>query len=378
MPKRVGFIYEKIVDKKNIESAIMMAARGKRDRRDVQRVLSNIDYYVDEIHNMLIRETYEPSPYTIAVIKEGIKKKERTIYKPRFYPDQVVHWAIYLQLYPVLVHGMYDITAGSIRGRGVHYGKKFVERWVKNDHKNTKYYAKLDITKFYPSIKIRKLIAKLRRRIKDEKVISLIILILSLTDELPIGVLLSQLFAIYMLQDLDHYIKKMGAVYYIRYMDDMIIFGPNKKKLHKLITLISDKIAEDNLKIKDNYQVCLFIADILDFMGYRFYRYKTILRKDIMYRATRNARKIGKSNAITARDASAMISRMGWVKSSDSNNLYKHEIEPYVNIGYLKNIIRQESKADDSAKKRKYSNPYRNRRYIESGHRLHQQKYRAS
>lgn len=47
-----------------------------------------------------------------------------------------------------------------------------------------------------------------------------------------IGNMTSQLLAIYFLNDLDHYIKeKLYCKYYVRYMDDFIIFDYDKERL---------------------------------------------------------------------------------------------------------------------------------------------------
>ena len=39
MPKRVGFLYEKMLNKAFIQNAILCAAAKKRKRKDVQKVL---------------------------------------------------------------------------------------------------------------------------------------------------------------------------------------------------------------------------------------------------------------------------------------------------------------------------------------------------
>ena len=45
----------------------------------------------------------------------------------------------------------------------------------------------------------------------------------------------SQLLAIYFLNDLDHYIKeKLYCKYYVRYMDDFIIFDHDKERLKEI------------------------------------------------------------------------------------------------------------------------------------------------
>lgn len=60
-------------------------------------------------------------------------------------------------------------------------------------------------------------------------------------EGLPIGNYTSQWFANFYLEDLDHYIKETLKVkYYIRYMDDMVLFSNNKKELKKVKLAIDD------------------------------------------------------------------------------------------------------------------------------------------
>ena len=63
--KRVGNLYEKIIDKNNIRKAILNAAKRKRKRRNVQNVIENITKATDEIYTMLKNEAFNPSPYSI-------------------------------------------------------------------------------------------------------------------------------------------------------------------------------------------------------------------------------------------------------------------------------------------------------------------------
>jgi RNA-directed DNA polymerase len=53
---------------------------------------------------------------------------------------------------------------------------------------------------------------------------------------LPIGNLMSQLFANVYLHELDHLVKNvLGVKYYVRYMDDFLIFHPSKSALWALL-----------------------------------------------------------------------------------------------------------------------------------------------
>ena len=115
--KRTGYIYDKICNINNIVVAIMKASLGKRKQKRVKRILDNIKFYAEKIQNMLLNKKYSPSPYIIKTIQDSSSGKIRTIYKPRFYPDQIIHWALMLQLQPIMMKGMYEYNCGVCRAR---------------------------------------------------------------------------------------------------------------------------------------------------------------------------------------------------------------------------------------------------------------------
>ena len=341
--KRKGNFYPSVCDQSTILTAIRRASKGKRCRRDVKKVIAQKEKYADYLHDVLSSKQFVPSEYQRATVYDGVRKKQREIFKPRFFPDQVVHWCVYIAIKDWIYKGMYEFSCGSVPSRGVHYGKKYVERWIKTDHKNTKYYLKMDVKKFYPSIKPALVMDKLKRKFKDQDLLSLIEQILSKADGLPIGMLLSQVFANFFMTDVDHYIKQtLKAVHYIRYMDDMIVFGRNKKELHRFRSLIAAKLTENGLTMKGNWQVCKLDCEPLDFMGFRFYRDHTALRRSVMLRITRKVKKVDKKGrAATYGDACAVISYMGWIKHSHSHNLFETRIHPYLHLVRIKNIVRR-------------------------------------
>lgn len=185
--KRKGNIYALIIEKENIKKAILNASKGKKDRKSVKKIIDNIDYYVDEIHNMLKNQTYKPSPYIEMKIHDGTRKKERIIYKPRFYPDQCIHWALMLQIENLLMRGMYEFCCASIKNRGIHYASNHIKKILVRDRKNTKYCLKLDVKKFYPSIDKEILKHKFMKIIKERETLELINAIIDSSQEgLPI------------------------------------------------------------------------------------------------------------------------------------------------------------------------------------------------
>lgn len=408
-------LYEKIIDKDNLRLAFKRAAKGKTKRKDIARILADLDTHVDILHEILKNEEFQPAKHKKQQINDGFKQKKRYIIKPYYRYEQVVHHAIIQVLAPtdeairkdptlkkVINRGAYQFTCGSVKGRGAHYGKKYIERWIREDHKNTKYVMKIDVRHFFESIPHDKLKAKLRRVIADEKTLRLLDKIIDAVDEgLPLGYYTSQWLANFYLQDLDHFIKQevwlpekqkkeeayrkrmarkritnytmpkypCGMKKMERYMDDIVGFAANKRELQVAMQRICDYCKEKlGLTIKQNKQVFLFAKEevvqqidkttgkvkevvkeygrALDFMGFIFRRTRTTIRKALFYRITRKARKLAKKEKVNWHDACSMISSMGYFKYTDTYNMYLEWIKPYINIKTLKNKVSKHSKKE--------------------------------
>ena len=111
--RRYGNLYDSMVNKDNLKLAFKKAKkRGKKTpsgMRIVRRIEDNPDYYIDNLHELLLSGNYRTSPYTTKVIYEP---KERKIFILPFYPDRIVHHAIMNILEPiwdsVLDRGVYS------------------------------------------------------------------------------------------------------------------------------------------------------------------------------------------------------------------------------------------------------------------------------
>lgn len=348
-------LYDKCMDKDFIRRCIFEAAKNKRSRKDISRTLADADRYVEIIYNMLLTESYEPRLPRETVIKEGTRNKQRIIRKIRFF-DQIIHHIVIDACKEVFTHGMYVYCCGSVPERGIHYAKRYIERWVRTDCKNTKYCVQMDIRHYFESVDHDVLKACLHRRIKDARMLRLLDKIIDSGGQgIPLGYYTSQWFANFLLEELDHMIKeKLHVKYYVRYLDDMVIFGRNKKELHKARAAIAEYLqVQLKLCMKGNYQLFRMVytdksgqerGRALDFLGFRFYRDKTILRKSLMYRITRTAARVGKKNRPTRYDAARMLSYMGWVSHSNTYAMYEGYIKQKIDVKQLKRIVSSDSK----------------------------------
>ena len=269
--------------------------------------------------------------------------------------ELLVQHCIVNAMKPMFCKGMYEHSYASLPGRGAHKGKLVIEKWIRIDPKNCKYVLKMDIRHFFDSIPHDRLKAKLKKTVHDEKMLELLFRIIDVTEVgIPLGFYTSQWLSNWYLQGLDHFIKEqLCAVHYMRYMDDMVIFGSNKRVLHRMRQAISDYLEmELGLELKANWQVFRFSygnnqGRDLDFMGFRFYRNRTILRKSIMYKATRKARKISKKEKATILNARQMLSYLGWIDCTDTYLMYRKWIKPCVSFQQLKRKVSRYDKYDE-------------------------------
>ena len=252
---------EEAISHEKVMQAILKPSLGKRNRADVKKVLDQMEKSIEIIQNMLINHEFEPRKHEACIINEKGPHKQREILKPDYMPEQIIHHIAVDAMKEATLHGMYAYVLGSIPKRGAHLGKKVIERWIRNDPEHTRIVGKMDIHHFFQSVDHDILKAWIRKKIRPGEMRDLMELIIDATDMgLPLGFYTSQWFANFMLQPLDHYIKEVLRVKYMtRYMDDIVIFGSNKKEVHKAVNAIREYLhANFKLKMKDNWQVFRF------------------------------------------------------------------------------------------------------------------------
>lgn len=340
--KRVGNLFEQIVDINNIIKAHFDARVNKAHYKDVQMVNEDIYKYANEIREMLVNGAWVPNPVIKTERFEGGKKRETVDVK--YYPDRIIHHAIMRVVEPVFEKVYIKDTYQSIRGRGLHKGVKRVRSWLKHEEE-TEFCLQMDIQKFYPSLKHRVIKKFYRKKIKCKSTLALMDTLVESDDNLPIGFYSSTSIANFLVSYLDHYIKSLGAKFYIRYADDIVIFHKSKEFLHFLRSKVQWFLKEKlELVLKKNYAVFPLAKRGLDFLGYVFFRKYTLVRKRIAKKMKRAFRR----KIRTLGDISRVMSYLGWLKWANSYNL-KRVLIPFVR-----------KSVEDMAKRLDIRNPLRN------------------
>lgn len=314
---KIKNVFDLIFSMENLYGALEDASRGRRYQRDVLDFNYDTWTNLTDLREEILSGEYEIEKYYIFYIHEP---KLRMIMSIAF-KHRVIQWAIYQIVNPMLVPGYIEDSYGCIPGRGSLSAMQKLKYWLeKVDRQEDEnwYYLKLDISKYFYRVSHRVLKKVLAKKIKDQRLLDVLYRIIDcqhtpfglppgknpedvpLEDRLfdvgmPIGNLLSQMFANIYLDMLDQFCKRvLGIRYYIRYMDDVIILGNDKLQLREWKERIG-VFLETELELNLNNKTCIRpIGQGIEFVGYRVWANQVIIRKSTTLRIKRSLKGVRK------------------------------------------------------------------------------------
>ena len=167
--KSYNHLYEDCLVEHNRQEAIKMARKSKRIRKIIKKRHLSDAALLDLSYEWVTQ--FQNAFHTPIEIYDGISRKVRHIIVPTL-EELIVQHCVVNALRPIFTKGMYLHTYASIPGRGPHKAKKFIEKWLRDDPKNTKYVLKMDIRHFFDEVPHDILKSKLAKVIHDEKMLS--------------------------------------------------------------------------------------------------------------------------------------------------------------------------------------------------------------
>lgn len=276
--------FDKIISLENLFEAWREFRKGKRGKFDVQQFEFNLEDNLFELHSDLANGIWRHSHYTVFNVCDP---KLRRIHKACV-RDRVLHHALFRVLYPIFdksfIWDSYSCRIGKSTHRAVNRLEEFCRK-TSHNHCQTIFALKCDVKKFFDSVDQNILLRLIRKKITDEKVLELVSDIIGSFEKdksrgLPLGNVTSQLFANIYLNELDQFIKhNLRIKHYLRYCDDFIILGEDRKCLEELTSQINIFLSV-NLKLllhPDKIVIRKFNQGI-DFLGYIVLPYHRILR----------------------------------------------------------------------------------------------------
>ena len=272
----------------------MNARKGKRKKRATLSFEKRLGAELDSLYNELQNGTYKPKPYVTFYVYEP---KKREIKAPAF-RDLVVQHAIYKVIYPIFDRKFIDTSYACRKGGGTHKASAYTQKEIRK-YSGNDYFAKLDIKKFFYSIWRFILEKMFYKVIKDKRFIAIMMMFADLPNSLgiPIGNLLSQLYALIFLNPLDHFIKRVLKVKsYVRYVDDFVMIGLNLEKAKEFKNACEEFVIK-KLGLQLSHWHIQKIKRGINYVGYRTWKRVKFVRKHSMYKFKRAIKK-GKIESI--------------------------------------------------------------------------------
>jgi retron-type reverse transcriptase len=245
--KRVGHLWESVIDLSNLSLAFYRAARGKRGRPVVRAFEADLDYRLAEMRSQLVAGTFRLDRYHRFEIFDP---KRRTIHAAEF-PVRVFHHALMNVCESIFEKRLIYHTYACRKEKGRHKALQAASSFARR----SSWYLQLDISKYFESIPHDRLLGAISRLIKDAVVLDWFEKVIGSHNGasgrgLPIGSLTSQHLANFYLTKLDIRCTAMEGVRdYVRYMDDFVLWSDSKASLIRAREQIVD-LLEGELLLK--------------------------------------------------------------------------------------------------------------------------------
>lgn len=286
--KRYGNLYEQAFSRENLFAAYKDASRHKHGKRACYNFEKRLAFNLDRLYEALHDGSYKPQPYYTFMVYEP---KPRRIYAPAF-SDLVVQHAIYRVIYPIFNPTLIEQSFACRVGKGTHKAADYAQRALQSCRPGA-YTIKLDIRKFFYRIDRAVLRGQIERKIKDVRFVDLMMQFAEYGEPvgIPIGNLLSQLYALVYLDPLDRFVKRELKVRrYCRYVDDFILFDLTREQCVEYQARI-EAFIRDELHLELSKYTIAPVTRGVNFVGYRTWASKRFIRKHSLFKFHRAMRR---------------------------------------------------------------------------------------
>ena len=286
MPHKLGNLWPQIANYDALLYAWKEVRSGKGSKASVLRYESNLAVNLSRLEHQLLSDQYQPREHYEFWIKDP---KPRLIQAP-FLEDRIVQHAVCNALRVPLQQRLIAHTYSCLIGRGTHRCSQQLQQYLSNPR--WKYYLSLDISKFFYSIDHQILYNEICRHIKCKLTLRLLWQYIKVNGGecgIPIGASTSQIMANIALSPIDHYARReLKLNTYLRYCDDMIALFETATEANAAHAAIEIEVQKLKMKLNSKSGVG-WIADGIDWVGYRHWRTYKLIRKRAIKRLKRRS-----------------------------------------------------------------------------------------
>lgn len=341
-----GLFMRTISDEVLNQAADRMLSGKRKLRASSKRLIEDRQGCIEEARASALDKDWEPQDYYTRPYWDKTSRKTRDLSTAPAFPTGLLQTAMAIVLEPLVVRRISPTCTGSIKNRGNKYALKQVQRCLKN-HKKSKHYVVLDISKFYPTANTDWLCdVIIPKLIKDSRFLSLMQKMIKKFGSvgIPIGSPFSHLIADLYICHVALYWLDTLDVMYVNYADDIFICGPNKKFLKNVVVPgIVERLEALGQHLHDGRNTKQVTEDSgVRFLGRNIWEDHITLKKQTLYGIARQAKKSGMHPSPA--QARSTISRLGLLKRTNSYNFRRRWVEPYTCEKTIRRIISEDSK----------------------------------
>lgn len=339
MPITYNNIYDKICSFENLCLAYKKARKGKGSRQYVKEFEKDLEKNLLKLESELRHAKYRPKPLKTFVIHDP---KTRVISASDF-RDRIVHHAICNIIGPIFDRiFIYDSYANR-KKKGAHAALKRFDHFKRSVSENGKlidekdknmvigYALKADVRHYFDTVDHEILLKIIGKRIKDEKVLNLIKIILDNYEPkipgkgMPLGNLTSQFFANIYLNELDYFVKhELRSKFYVRYVDDFVILHNRKYILEKWKNEIGEFLNMLKLELHPEKTKIYPLHSGTNLLGFRvFYNYKLPYKRNVRKFKKKMSRLLISYRSEEAAKNDVIKLMSGWFAYAIWGNTYK-------------------------------------------------------
>ena len=268
-------LLEQVASFDSLLAAFARAFRGNRRNIEACRFHLELEPCLLRLRRELLTGRYAPRPYRYFYIRHP----KRRLISVASFRDRVVHHALVHALEPRFEAAFIRHSYACRKGGGTLRALRKAQQWARA----FPFVLKTDVLDYFASVDHAVLLELLGRHVADGRVLQLCERIIAnarlptlpgdARRGLPIGNLTSQVWANVYLDPLDHFVRdELGASAYVRYLDDILVFGHSKARLWRVLAKMRAFLQHRlRLQTKDEATSVAPCSEGIAFLGWRVF-----------------------------------------------------------------------------------------------------------
>lgn len=240
--------FNKVFTYEHLYKSYLKCRRNVRWKSSTQKYISNAPLNVYNTYEQLHNGTFKSDGfYEFDLYERGKARHIRSV----SINERVVQRCLCdYSLVPMMRRSLIYDNGASLQNKGYSFAVKRINRhirWHYRHYGNNGYVLLFDFSSYFDNISHELLEKIIRKEYDDERIIGLLMHFIKMFGNIGLGLgsQISQVFALSVANELDHFIKETLCIHcYGRYMDDGYLIHQNKEYLQECLVRIQEKCKE--------------------------------------------------------------------------------------------------------------------------------------